>query len=74
MYTMYNNNNHLIVATVTNGKVFFFQKGFASNEEAKASLIEEKTKRELEKHPNLSPSLAREFAECELNGTWGEWD
>ena len=74
LYTIYKNNTQIVVATVTNGKIFFYQKGFESNEKAKNFLIEEGAKKELEKHPNLSLSLAREFAECDLNGTWGEWD
>lgn len=74
LYTIYVNDDKMVIATVINGRIFFFQKGFASNEEAKAFLIEEGAKKELEKHPNISPSLAKEFAECDLNGTWGEWD
>ena len=74
LYTLYNSHDKMVVATMNNGIIHFFSKGFASNEEAKTFLIKEKTKKELEKHPNLSPSLAREFAECELDGIWEEWD
>ena len=73
IYTIYENNNKLVIATTINGCIHFFQKGFVSNEEAKDFLIEEGAKKELEKHPNLSPSLSREFAENDLDGIWGEW-
>ena len=74
LYTIYNDDNRIVVGILINNDIYYFQKGFASNEEAKEFLIETKTKKELEKQPNLSPSLAREFVLCELNSvTWGIW-
>ena len=74
LYTIYQDENRTIVGILINNDIYYFQKGFASNEEAKSFLIEVQTKKELEKHPNLSPSLAREFATCELDSViWGTW-
>ena len=74
LYTIYNDDNRIVVGIVIDKKVYYFQKGFASNEEAKEFLIEFETQKEMEKHPNFSKSLAREFAVYELNCvTWGIW-
>lgn len=74
LYTIYQDENRIIVGILIGDKVYYFQKGFASNEEAKEFLIEFETQKEIEKHPHFSKSLAREFAVCELNSvTWGIW-
>ena len=74
LYTIYEDDNRIVVGILINNSIYYFQKGFESNEAAHAALIEMQTQKELEKHPNLSPGLAREFATCELNSViWGNW-
>ena len=75
LYTIYeDDDNRIIVAIIIENNVYYFQKGFASNEEAKEVWIEFQTQKEMAKHPNLSRSLAREFAIHELKFvTWGIW-
>lgn len=74
LYTIYQDENKMIVGILINNDIYYFQKGFASNEEAKKLLIEAKTQIEMERHPNLPKSLAREFAVCELDSViWGIW-
>ena len=74
LYTIYNDDNRIIVGILIDNEIYYFQKGFASNEEAKELLIEYKTQKEIEKYPNISPGLAREFVVCELDSViWGIW-
>lgn len=74
LYTIYNDDNRIVVGILINNDIYYFQKGFASNEEAKEFLIEFQTRKEIAKHPNLPRSLAREFAVCELDSViWGIW-
>ena len=74
LYTIYQDENKMIVGIVINNDIYYFQRGFASNEEAKELLIEAKTQKEIERHPNLPKSLAREFAVCKLDFViWGIW-
>lgn len=74
LYTIYQDEDRIIVGILINNGIYYFQKGFASNEEAKEFLIETKTQKEMEKYPNISPSLAHEFAVCELDSViWGTW-
>lgn len=74
LYTVFNDEDKIIVGILINNDIYYFQKGFASNKEAKECLIEVLTKKEIEKCPNIPPSLAHEFAECELESViWGVW-
>ena len=74
LYTIFKDEKRLVVGILINNDVYYFQQGFASNEEAKECIIEARTKIEIEKHPNMPKSLAREFAECELESViWGVW-
>lgn len=74
LYTIYQDEDRIIVGILINNDIYYFQKGFASNEEAKEYLIEVKTQKEMKKHPKLPKSLAREFAICELDSVnWGIW-
>jgi hypothetical protein len=72
LYTIYKDENRTIVGTLINNDIYYFQKGFVSNEEAKEFLIEDKTKKEMKRHPNLSKSLARGLVICDLDSIiWG---
>lgn len=74
LYTIYQYEDKMIVGILINNDIYYFQRGFASNEEAKELLIEAQTQKEIERHPNLPKSLAREFAVCELDSViWGIW-
>lgn len=74
LYTIYQDENRTIVGILINNDIYYFQKGFTSNEEAKEFLVEIWIQKEREKYPNISLSLAREFVVCELDSViWGVW-